>query len=191
MCDNGIVSSHGPLRTNSGQLASLSISRCAAACLDLPSLRGCAAQSLPAPPDAGPIATCNQCVSGRIVTRCIGCSLGNRPPPFLRDNQFEPLPRRRRDSYRQLNLRRSSPCRRKPRPVPRRRRTSSASPALPFCVPSGMAAALPVADFVGRGWSNEVLRFLSEKVVVTLVCGIAAQVVVSDCGGDQPGALKS
>jgi Na+-driven multidrug efflux pump len=43
----------------------------------------------------------------------------------------------------------------------------------------GMAAALLVADFVGRGWSNEVLRFLSEKVVVTLVCGIAAQVVVA------------
>jgi hypothetical protein len=43
----------------------------------------------------------------------------------------------------------------------------------------GLAAALLLGDFFGRGWSNGSLRFLSEQVVVTLVYGIAAQVVAA------------
>ena len=41
----------------------------------------------------------------------------------------------------------------------------------------GLAAILLLADLLGRGWSSADLRFLSEKVVVTFVYGIAAQVV--------------
>ena len=41
----------------------------------------------------------------------------------------------------------------------------------------GLAAVLLLADMAGRGWSTAELRFLSEKVVVTLVYGIAAQAV--------------
>jgi hypothetical protein len=41
----------------------------------------------------------------------------------------------------------------------------------------GLAAVLLLADMAGRGWSTTELRFLSEKVVVTLVYGIAAQAV--------------
>jgi hypothetical protein len=39
-----------------------------------------------------------------------------------------------------------------------------------------LAAVLLLADLFGRGWSIANLRFLTETVVVTLVCGIAAQV---------------
>ena len=42
-----------------------------------------------------------------------------------------------------------------------------------------LAVALLLADFVGRGWSDGSLRFLSERVVVTLVYGIAAEVVAA------------
>ena len=42
-----------------------------------------------------------------------------------------------------------------------------------------LAALLLLADFLGRGWSTASLRFLSEQVVVTLVYGIAAEVVVA------------
>jgi hypothetical protein len=41
----------------------------------------------------------------------------------------------------------------------------------------GLAAVLLLADMAGRGWSTAELRFLSERVVVTFVYGIAAQVV--------------
>jgi hypothetical protein len=40
-----------------------------------------------------------------------------------------------------------------------------------------LAAALLLADFLGRGWSSADLRFLSEKVVIAFVYGIAAEVV--------------
>jgi len=43
----------------------------------------------------------------------------------------------------------------------------------------GLAAALLLGDFLGRGWSNGALRFLSEQVVITLVCVIAAEVVAA------------
>lgn len=43
----------------------------------------------------------------------------------------------------------------------------------------GLTALLLLADFVGRGWSDVSLRFLSERVVITLVCGIAAEVVAA------------
>jgi hypothetical protein len=42
-----------------------------------------------------------------------------------------------------------------------------------------LAAVLLVADFLGRGWSSADLRFLSERVVVTFVYGIAGQVVAA------------
>ena len=42
-----------------------------------------------------------------------------------------------------------------------------------------LAAFLLVADFLGRGWSDASLRFLSEHVVITLVYGIAAEVVAT------------
>ena len=42
-----------------------------------------------------------------------------------------------------------------------------------------LAAVLLLADMAGRGWSTAELRFLSEKVVVTLVYGIAAQAVAA------------
>lgn len=42
-----------------------------------------------------------------------------------------------------------------------------------------LAALLLLADFVGRGWSTPDARFLSEKVVITLVYAIAAQVVAA------------
>lgn len=43
----------------------------------------------------------------------------------------------------------------------------------------GLAALLLLADFIGRGWSDGSLRFLSERVVITLVYGIAAEVVAA------------
>jgi hypothetical protein len=43
----------------------------------------------------------------------------------------------------------------------------------------GLAVALLLADFLGRGWSNGSLRFLSEQVVITLVYGIAAEVAIA------------
>jgi hypothetical protein len=42
-----------------------------------------------------------------------------------------------------------------------------------------LAAALLIADFLGRGWSTSDLRFLSEKVVIAFVSGIAAEVVAA------------
>jgi hypothetical protein len=42
-----------------------------------------------------------------------------------------------------------------------------------------LAAILLLADFLGRGWSSADLRFLSERVVITFVYGIAAEVVVA------------
>jgi hypothetical protein len=40
-----------------------------------------------------------------------------------------------------------------------------------------LAAVLLLADFLGRGWSSADLRFLSERVVIAFVYGIAAEVV--------------
>jgi hypothetical protein len=42
-----------------------------------------------------------------------------------------------------------------------------------------LAAVLLLADFLGRGWNTADLRFLSEKVVITFVYGIASQVVAA------------
>ena len=42
-----------------------------------------------------------------------------------------------------------------------------------------LAAILLLADFVGRGWSTPDARFLSEKVVITLVYAVAAQVIAA------------
>ena len=42
-----------------------------------------------------------------------------------------------------------------------------------------LAAVLLLADFLGRGWSTADLRFLSEKVVIAFVYGIAAEVVAA------------
>ena len=42
-----------------------------------------------------------------------------------------------------------------------------------------LAAVLLIADFLGRGWSSADLRFLSEKVVIAFVYGIAAEVVAT------------
>ena len=42
-----------------------------------------------------------------------------------------------------------------------------------------LAAILLLGDFVGRGWSTPDARFLSEKVVITLIYAIAAQVVAA------------
>ena len=42
-----------------------------------------------------------------------------------------------------------------------------------------LAAALLLADFLGRGWSSADLRFLSERVVIAFVYGIAAEVVAA------------
>ena len=42
-----------------------------------------------------------------------------------------------------------------------------------------LAVVLLLADFLGRGWSDASLRFLSERVVITLVYGIAAEVVAA------------
>ncbi len=42
-----------------------------------------------------------------------------------------------------------------------------------------LAAILLLGDFVGRGWSTPDARFLSEKVVITLVYAIAAQVIAA------------
>ena len=42
-----------------------------------------------------------------------------------------------------------------------------------------LAAVLLLADFLGRGWSSADLRFLSEKVVIAFVYGIAAEVVAA------------
>jgi hypothetical protein len=43
----------------------------------------------------------------------------------------------------------------------------------------GLAVVLLLADFLGRGWSSNDLRFLSEKVVITFVWGIAAEIVTA------------
>jgi hypothetical protein len=42
-----------------------------------------------------------------------------------------------------------------------------------------LAAVLLFADFLGRGWSTADLRFLSEKVVIAFVYGIAAEVLTA------------
>ena len=42
-----------------------------------------------------------------------------------------------------------------------------------------LAALLLVADFLGRGWSDTQLRFLSEKIIATLLYCIAIEVVVA------------
>lgn len=42
-----------------------------------------------------------------------------------------------------------------------------------------LMAVLLLADFLGRGWGTESLRFLSEKAVITFVYGIAAEVVAA------------
>ena len=42
-----------------------------------------------------------------------------------------------------------------------------------------LAAVLLLADLFGRGWSTASLRFLSEQVVITLVYGLAAEVVAA------------
>jgi hypothetical protein len=42
-----------------------------------------------------------------------------------------------------------------------------------------LAAILLLADFAGRGWSTPDARFLSEKVIITFVYAIAAQVVAA------------
>ena len=47
-----------------------------------------------------------------------------------------------------------------------------------LCTLASMAALL-LADFLGRGWSTADLRFLSEKVVITFVYGLAAEVVAA------------
>lgn len=38
---------------------------------------------------------------------------------------------------------------------------------------------LLAADFLGRGWSTETLRFMSENVIVAMVTGIAVMVVTA------------
>jgi hypothetical protein len=43
----------------------------------------------------------------------------------------------------------------------------------------GLSVVLLLADFLGRGWSSNDLRFLTEKVVITFVYGIAAEIVVA------------
>jgi hypothetical protein len=42
-----------------------------------------------------------------------------------------------------------------------------------------LAALLLAADFVGRGWSNDELRFLSGNVLTTIVYGIAIEAVAA------------
>jgi hypothetical protein len=42
-----------------------------------------------------------------------------------------------------------------------------------------LAALLLLADFVGRGWSTPDARFLSERVLITFVYAIAAQVIAA------------
>jgi hypothetical protein len=44
---------------------------------------------------------------------------------------------------------------------------------------SALAAVLLLADFLGRGWSSADLRFLSEKVVIAFVYGIAFEVITA------------
>jgi len=46
-----------------------------------------------------------------------------------------------------------------------------------FLCTLALAAILLLADFVGRGWSTPDARFLSEKVIITFVYAIAAQVI--------------
>jgi hypothetical protein len=43
----------------------------------------------------------------------------------------------------------------------------------------GLAVLLLVADFVGKGWQFGDLRFLSERILVTFVCAVAAEVVAA------------
>jgi uncharacterized membrane protein len=43
----------------------------------------------------------------------------------------------------------------------------------------GLALLLLIADFVGGGWNNPGWRFLSEKVLTTLVYAIAAEIVTA------------
>jgi hypothetical protein len=42
-----------------------------------------------------------------------------------------------------------------------------------------IAGVLLLADLFGRGWSSMELRFLTEKLLITLVYGIAAEVVAA------------
>jgi hypothetical protein len=39
----------------------------------------------------------------------------------------------------------------------------------------GLALLLLVADFAGRGWNNPEVRFLSQKVLITVIATIAAE----------------
>ena len=42
-----------------------------------------------------------------------------------------------------------------------------------------LAALLLVADFLGRGWNNGDVRFLSENVLTTIVYGIAIEAIAA------------
>ena len=42
-----------------------------------------------------------------------------------------------------------------------------------------LAAVLLLADFAGRGWSTPDARFLSERVVITFVYAVTAQVIAA------------
>jgi hypothetical protein len=42
-----------------------------------------------------------------------------------------------------------------------------------------LAALLLVADFLGRGWNNGELRFLSENVLMTIIYGIAIEAIAA------------
>jgi hypothetical protein len=42
-----------------------------------------------------------------------------------------------------------------------------------------LAGVLLFADLLGRGWSTASLRFLSEQVLITLVYGIAVEIVAA------------
>jgi len=39
----------------------------------------------------------------------------------------------------------------------------------------GLALLLLTADFVGRGWSNPEMRFLSQEVLITLISAIVVE----------------
>ena len=53
-----------------------------------------------------------------------------------------------------------------------------------------LAVILLLADFLGRGWSTADLRFLSERVVITFVYGIASQVVAAIAAATSMALLK-
>jgi hypothetical protein len=39
----------------------------------------------------------------------------------------------------------------------------------------GLALLLLIADFAGRGWSNPEMRFLSQKVLITVIAALVAE----------------